>query len=1225
MTTFFSITSVYDQLTDFANLSNFWSLFNTAFGSSYDSAKAATFKDQWQNQNFSQFPQIEIVSNDVLGTANGAYAISTNRIYLSDSFISSASQQSLTVVILEEFGHFVDAQINLTDSLGDEGAIFSSFVQGQSLNPQILQLLKAENDHTNIVVNGESLAIEQSTFTTTDLNTVTAAQLISTLLGSGVTVSNITFTGANIAGGIFSGGIGAGIGIESGIILSTGDIAFAQGPNDSNSQSGTNGLSGDIDLDNIVGSSSFDATVLEFDFVASSSTASLSYVFASEEYNEYVGSSFNDVFAFFLNGQNIALIPGTTTPVAINTVNEGDSSSSTFFVPNYFGTTTPYDTQFDGFTTVLSATVNNLVPGVVNTIKLAIADVGDSSLDSAVFIQAASFGNPTIVTVTATDSNAGEGTTPDLGVFTIARTGSIANSLTVNYNLSGTASSSDYNSIPATITIPAGQGSTTITVTPINDNLIEGNETVILSLTDTASYDLGPANSATVIIADNEAQNTVVNLSVAPASATENGTANLVYTFTRQGATTSPLTVNYNVGGTATFSTDYTQTGANNFSSTTGTITFATGSSTATLTIDPTGDTSIESDETVALTLASGTGYTIGTATTVTGTILDDDTPVITVAVNPTSVLEDGTVNLVYTFTRTGNTATALTVNYGVSGTATLNTDYVQTGAATFTSTSGSIVFAAGSNTSTLTINPTADTTIESAETVALTLAPNAGYTVGSTTAITGTIANDDLPSITLAIAPTSVLEDGTPNLVYTFTRTGATTSVLTVNYSIGGTATNGTDYTSIGTSVTFAVGSTTATVTIDPTADTTIEVNETVILTLASGTGYTIGTTTAVTGTITNDDLPSITLAVAPVSVLEDETTNLVYTFTRTGSATSALTVNYGITGTAAATDYTGATPGTGKTITFAPGSAIATLTIDPTADTTIEHNEIVILTLASGTGYTIGTTTAVTGTITNDDTTTTPTVTLALNYSGISENSPSNFIYTFKRTGSTTNALTVNYSIAGTATATDYIGATPGTGKTITFAANSATATLTIDPTADTTLETDETISLQLTTGTGYSIGTTNPQIATIINDDGTRRQKGTSGKDVILGTNLRDILSGDLGNDILTGSSGGDSFSFNALNEGVDTITDFSVGNDDLFVKGSGFGGGLVSGDIITATQFVIGTAATNTSQRFIYNATNGALLFDVDGSGATAASQFAILSPNLALTYEDIFVI
>ena len=460
---------------------------------------------------------------------------------------------------------------------------------------------------------------------------------------------------------------------------------------------------------------------------------------------------------------------------------------------------------------------------------------------------------------------------------------------------------------------------------------------------------------------------------------------------------------------------------------------------------------------------------------------------------------------------------------------------------------------------------------------------------------------------------------------MYTFTRTGLTTNALTVNYGITGTA-DATDYTGAtpgaGKTITFAAGSATATLTIDPTADTTIENDETVALTLATGTGYAIGTATAVTGTITNDDFPSITLAVSPASVLENGTTNLVYTFTRTGPTTNALTVNYGITGTADATDYAGATPGTGKTITFAAGSATAILTIDPTADNTIEIDETVALTLATGTGYTVGTTTAVTGTITNDDF---PSISLGLNFSGISEDSPINFIYTFTRAGSTTNTLTANYSISGTTNATDYIGATPGIGKTITFAVGSATATLTLDPTADTTLETDETISLQLTTGTGYSIATTNPQIATIINDDGTRRQKGTSGQDVILGTNLRDILSGGLGNDILTGGSGGDSFSFNALNEGIDTITDFSVGNDDLFVKGSSFGGGLVSGDIITAAQFVIGTAATNTSQRFIYNSTNGALSFDVDGSGATVASQFAILSPNLALSYEDIFVI
>ncbi|GCL43999.1 hypothetical protein [Dolichospermum planctonicum] len=91
----------------------------------------------------------------------------------------------------------------------------------------------------------------------------------------------------------------------------------------------------------------------------------------------------------------------------------------------------------------------------------------------------------------------------------------------------------------------------------------------------------------------------------------------------------------------------------------------------------------------------------------------------------------------------------------------------------------------------------------------------------------------------------------------------------------------------------------------------------------------------------------PNITLELSPSSVFEDGTTNLVYTFTRTGITTSALTVNYSITGTADSSDYTGATPGTGKTITFAAGASTATLTIDPTVDTLIESDETVTLTL--------------------------------------------------------------------------------------------------------------------------------------------------------------------------------------------------------------------------------------------------------------------------------------
>ena len=122
-----ALSLAYDQLSNFASLENFWSLFDTAFGTQYDYLTAFTLKSQWQSHDFSSFPQIEVVSSDVLGTARGAYAISTNTIYLSDSFISSASQQSLEAVILEEFGHFVDAQVNNSDTAGDEGELFFGF------------------------------------------------------------------------------------------------------------------------------------------------------------------------------------------------------------------------------------------------------------------------------------------------------------------------------------------------------------------------------------------------------------------------------------------------------------------------------------------------------------------------------------------------------------------------------------------------------------------------------------------------------------------------------------------------------------------------------------------------------------------------------------------------------------------------------------------------------------------------------------------------------------------------------------------------------------------------------------------------------------------------------------------------------------------------------------------------------------------------------------------
>jgi YVTN family beta-propeller protein/cysteine-rich repeat protein len=228
--------------------------------------------------------------------------------------------------------------------------------------------------------------------------TLTAENLAQSLLGgAGITVSNVQFVGNNLGAGTFTGGA-ASIGIAEGIILSSGAVAGIQGPNDSDSLTMEFFTPGDADLDTLTSASTADAAVLEFDFVPSSSAITFTYVFASEEYYEFANTGFNDVFGFFVNGTNLALLPDGVTPVSINTVNGGnptqpsDPVNPAFFVGNddcQLTANCPLDMEGDGRTVTLElrATVN---PNVTNHLKIAIADTGDEQLDSWVFIQAGS-------------------------------------------------------------------------------------------------------------------------------------------------------------------------------------------------------------------------------------------------------------------------------------------------------------------------------------------------------------------------------------------------------------------------------------------------------------------------------------------------------------------------------------------------------------------------------------------------------------------------------------------------------------------------------------------------------------------------------------------------------------------------------------------------------------------------------------------------------------------
>lgn len=249
---------------------------------------------------------------------------------------------------------------------------------------------------TNAVPKGSRVLV------TTDMNSLTLPQLVQALLGPGVVASNISLNGAPVAAGTFQSGLGI-IGIDNGIVLSSGDIASVPGPNTSDFTSTSNAAPGDAQLDTLTTSPTYDACVLEFDFSCpSASQISFQYVFSSEEYNEFVATQYNDVFAFFLNGVNIATLPGGVA-VAINNVNCGNPYDPAFggncglYINNScadlpggtFPCNPPFDTEMDGLTVVLTAT-GTLLPGV-NHIRLAIADAGDDIYDSNVFIRGQSF------------------------------------------------------------------------------------------------------------------------------------------------------------------------------------------------------------------------------------------------------------------------------------------------------------------------------------------------------------------------------------------------------------------------------------------------------------------------------------------------------------------------------------------------------------------------------------------------------------------------------------------------------------------------------------------------------------------------------------------------------------------------------------------------------------------------------------------------------------------
>ena len=327
------------------------------------------------------------------------------------------------------------------------------------------------------------------------------------LVGRGVNISNVTFTGNTKAIGQFVG-VNSNIGVDNGVILSTGTVLDNVlltgqkngpiGPNNNPSSGTVWNENGDNDLESLVNKITYDAAVLEFDFVPQGDTVEFEYVFASEEYLEEVDNvQFNDVFAFFISGPgiagvtNLAIVPGTSTEISVGTIN--NVSNSNLYINNGTGNLTDNEPEytdatvvnFNGFTVPLKA-VSKVQPCKSYHLKIAIADCTDKSFDSGVFLKGGSLtSNPQFEPKQETSVDIGsENLIPEgcsNGILKISRTENLWDNLTIEYRVLGDAENGvDYNTLSGSVSFPANATTTNVTIVPINDAILEPDESVIL-------------------------------------------------------------------------------------------------------------------------------------------------------------------------------------------------------------------------------------------------------------------------------------------------------------------------------------------------------------------------------------------------------------------------------------------------------------------------------------------------------------------------------------------------------------------------------------------------------------------------------------------------------------------------------------------------------------------------------------------------------------------------
>jgi hypothetical protein len=1161
------LTTVYQQLTAFAGLESFWTNFDSIFGTQYNIAVAQSLRSQWQSGNFSQLPTIEVIDDEILGNARGAYASSTNIIYLSDQFVETASSQQLEAVLIEEIGHFVDAQVNVTDTAGDEGELFSAVVRGVSLNGSELARIKTEDDRATLSLNGNLVPVELSS----------ADPNYPWITGNYDTPGDAY--GVKIVGNLAYIGDGNSLQI---IDISNPAFPTFKGSYDT----AASGYSPTYNLQ-IVGNLAY--------VIASG----LEIIDISNPASPTFKGSYNDAYAFDVKiVSNLAYV---TTASGLEIIDISNPVSPTFigsFATNHNGGT-PYDVEI----------VGNLAYLTDHSAGLKIVDISDpaqptfkgsydtpgDSWDLQIvgnFAYIADFHSLQIIDISNPTSPTFKGSYDTPG--TAVGVQIVGNLAYVADGDSGLQIIDISNPAKPTFKGSYDTPGDALKVQIVGNLAYITDESLGLQIIDISnlppfkgSYDT-PGNTQDVqivgnlaYIADGDSGLQIIDISN-PALPTPKGSYD-----------TPGYAYDVQIVGNLAYVADQSSVQIIDISNPTAPILKGSYSSQA-LEVQIVGnlayvicyanyqqsglqiiDISNPAQPTFKGSYNTPEGVASGVKIVGNLAYLADNSSglkIIDIS-NPASSTLKGSydtpgnaydVEIVGNLAYVADQSSVQIIDISNPAQPTLKGSYDTLDYAFDLEIVGSLAYITGdfgNNTSSrgtsgvqiIDITNSAAPTFKAfygtpGKALGVEVAGNNVYVASDTDGIS--IFGAYSTGATLSLAPTNANQtegnSGSKAFTFTVTRTGNTTATNTVNWVVTGTGTNPANAADFvggvlpsGT-VTFAANSTSQVISVSVNGDTTVEPNETFNVNLFNpNNGAALSTATA-TGTITNDDLPSINLSPNGQTVVEGLTNpqNLSYTVSLSSSSTQTINVQYSTAnGTAlAGSDYTATT----GTLTFNPGVTSQTISIPILNDAINEANETFTLKLTSPTNAILGGTATVTTTIT-DTLSASTTTTLAANVENLTLTGSS----VINGTGNTGNNVLTGNSANNTLNGGDGNDTlNGGAGNDTLNGGNGNDFAYYYSSTGSVTVNLATGIASDGLGGTDTLSQIENVQGSNTAGDNLT----GNTGNNVLYGYGGNDILNGGDGNDTLNGGTGNDTLIGGLGNDvyQVDSTTDVITEN-------------------------------------------------------------------------------